>query len=221
MLLLGEHLKEEGYSISIPLLRGHGTRPSDLKDCTWYDWFEDAKQALFELRKNCDQIYVCGLSTGGSLALHLAAHYQVEGVAALSPAIFLKNKMSSFVPYIPPVIRYRHKKNGPDISDKEVREAAVSYDKSPLKAIKEVLKLYAHIEKDLPDIYTPTLIIQSTQDHVVDFKSAEWIYDNISSATKQFLKLQKSFHVITRDIEKEIVFREISQFISRRAKNSV
>lgn len=211
---LGRYLGKKGYSISIPLLTGHGTIAKDLKNCKWYDWFEDSKQALFKLRKNCSKIIVVGLSTGASLALHLAAHYQVEGIVALSPALILKNKISRLLPFIPPIITYRYKKGGPDISDNEARAKAVTYNKTPIKAAKQILKLYDHLKMDLPEIYVPTLIIQSEQDHVVDFKGAQWIYEHISSKEKQFLKLQKSYHVVTLDVEKEIVFREVEQFIS-------
>lgn len=98
---LGELFQKKGFSVSIPLLAGHGTSEKDLKKCKWYDWFEDAKNALFDLRKRCKSIVVIGLSTGATLALHLAAHYQLEGLVALSPAIILKNKFTRLLPYLP------------------------------------------------------------------------------------------------------------------------
>jgi carboxylesterase len=212
---LGIYLSSKSYTISIPLLKGHGTSPKDLNKCTWYDWFEDAKQALFDLRKSCKTIIVAGLSTGATLALHLAAHYQVEAVAAFSPALFLKQKLTRILPYFPLIYPYSNKKNGPDIFDEQARAKAITYNKIPLKAVRQALELYAHLKMDLPEIYVPTLIIQAEKDHVVQMKSAQWIYDHISSKEKQFLKLQKSYHVITLDIEKKIVFRETAQFIEK------
>lgn len=213
---LGAHLREKGYTVSIPLLRGHGTDPRDLIGCHWYDWFEDAKTALFKLRKTCNTVIAVGLSTGASLALHLSAHYQLEGVAALSPALILKNKFSAMLPYIPILFPYRYKKGGPDISDAEASAKAATYRKTPLKAAREVLKLYTHLKMDLPEIYVPVLLVQAEQDHVVDPRGAQWIYDHISSKEKKMLKLSKSFHVITLDVEKKIVFREVERFISER-----
>lgn len=212
---------EKNYTVSLPLLSGHGTNVKDLAHCEWTDWFEDTKQALFKIRKNCKNVFVIGLSTGASLALHLAAHYQVEGVIALSPALFLKEKITRLLPYVPPFFYYRKKTKGPDISDLKARQEAVAYQKTPIKAAKEILKLYKHLIMDLPEIYTPTLIVQSVQDHVVDFKGAQWIYDHISSKEKQFLKLKKSFHVVTLDIEKNIVNREMETFILKQLQISV
>ncbi len=211
-------LKGKGFTIAAPLLKGHGTKPEDLADCKWYDWFEDAKQALFKMRKTCDKIVVIGLSTGASLALHLAAHYQIEGVVALSPALFLKEKKAKFVFYVPSIIKFRKKKNGPDIRDEAEKQKAVTYHKTPLSAAREVMHLYEHIKMDLPDMYSPLLVIQSRQDHVVDFKSAEWVYEHSSSSVKQFLKLEKSYHIITLDVERDIAFREILTFLDHRFK---
>ena len=215
---LSKYLMKHKYTFSIPLLKGHGTSPGDLVDCRWYEWFEQVKEALFEMRKRCKKIIVIGQSTGASLALHLAAHYQVEGVAALAPALILKEKKLKLLPVAAMFRRYQNKPNGPDISDEEARKKAVTYDKTPLKTVRELLDLYKHLKVDLPDIYTPVLLIHSEQDHVVDIKGAEYIYEKISSEDKQFLKLKNSFHVLTLDKEKEIVYREIDNFVKRIAK---
>lgn len=212
---LSDYLSPKKYTMSIPLLKGHGTNPDDLIGCKWYDWFTDVKQALFEMRKTCKKIIVAGLSTGATLALHLAAHYQVEGVVALAPALILKEKKLKLLPIASWFKKYQHKKDGPDISDVDARRKAVTYDKTPLKAVKELLGLYDHLKMDLNDIYTPVLIIHSGQDHVVDIKGSEYIYQSVSSVDKHFLKLDKSFHVLTLDVEKEIVFREVEKFIVR------
>jgi len=197
----------------VPLLPGHGTQPKNLRQTSWQDWFEAAKKDLFALRKKCKKIIVGGLSTGASLALHLSAHYQVEGVIALSPGMFLKSKAVNLIPLFRPFIRYHHKRNGPDIFDDEARKTSLGYDKIPVKSIVEAQKLYRHLREDLPDIYVPLFIAQSVNDHVVRFNGAEYIYHNVSSQNKQLLRLEKSYHVITLDVEKEIVVREVLKFV--------
>ena len=107
---LSKYLAAEGYTISVPLLKGHGTKPQDLLSCSWYDWFSDVKENLFLLRKTCKKIIVIGLSTGGTLALHLAAHYQVEGVVALAPALILKEKKLKLLPFALHFKKYQSKK---------------------------------------------------------------------------------------------------------------
>ncbi|KAA3609830.1 MAG: alpha/beta fold hydrolase [Calditrichaeota bacterium] len=210
-----KEFEQDNYSLSIPLLRGHGKSVEDLKNCHWYQWFEDAKNALFELRKICDHIFVIGQSMGGTLALHLASHYQVEGVILLAPGLFLKQKGSSFLPAISPFKTYFDKKDGPDIKNEISRAKAVSYDKTPVKGVIELKRLFSHVKKDLPEVYAPTLLFHSQDDHVIDYKSSEYIYDHISSKNKRILTLTNSYHVLSLDNEKNIIKKETKKFIAR------
>ena len=210
---LAQKLNKKGLTVRAPLLPGHGTHPKNLRETAWQDWFQEAKKNLFEMRKKCKKIIVGGLSTGASLAMHLSAHYQVEGVIALSPGIFLKSKMIKLLPILRPFLRYYRKKNGPDISDAEARRNSLGYNKIPIKSILEAQKLYKHLQEDLADIYIPLFIAQSLNDHVVCFEGAEYIYHNVSSLNKRLLRLEKSYHVITLDVEKDIVTREVLKFV--------
>jgi len=208
--LLGDHLQNEGYTVSIPLLPGHGTSPKDLKGRSWMEWYESGKKALFELRKTCDTVYVVGLSMGGSIALHLSAHYEVDGIVALAPGLFLKNKLSFLSHILHPFYPYSKKWSGPDI---KAEVETITYDKIPVKSLSELLHMFRHLRDDLTDINAPILIIYAKQDHVIDGKSAQEIYKKVSSNNKRILRLKKSYHIITLDIEKEQVFRETINFL--------
>lgn len=209
MRFLADYLKIAGYTVSAPLLPGHGTSPVDLKKCTWFDWWNEAKHALFELRKKCNRIYVLGLSMGGTLALHLSAHYQVDAVVSIAPGLYLKNKLSHLSHLVHPVYQYDKKWSGADI---RANEKVITYPKIPVKSLSQLLKFFKHFKADLIDIYVPVMIIYAKEDHVVDNKGAEEIYQTISSKDKRILELKKSYHLITLDIEREKVFTEISVF---------
>jgi alpha-beta hydrolase superfamily lysophospholipase len=87
--LLAEKLHAAGYTISAPLLPGHGTHPDELNETTWHDWAWTAEKAYQYLATVCDQVFVGGESTGGALALYLAAqHKEIAGVycATLRPS---------------------------------------------------------------------------------------------------------------------------------------
>ncbi len=207
---LGESLHREGYTVHIPLLPGHGTDPANLGKTMWYDWFETAKNELFQLRKKCKKVYVIGFSMGGTLALHLAAHYEIDGVAALAPGLYLKNRFAVLSHILKPIIRYSRKYSGSDI---KADVKTLTYSKISVRAISELLKMFKHVKQDLKDIYIPILIIYAREDHVIDGKSAKTIYKNISSQNKRILELNNSYHIITLDNEKEKVFSEISYFL--------
>ena len=77
----------------------------------------------------------------------------------------------------------------------------------------ELVKGIYKVAKNLRKIECPTLIIQSKLDKTVQPRSAQYIYDNISSKDKKLYWLEKSGHVATLDIEREQVFSWIYEFI--------
>lgn len=147
---------------------------------------------------------------GGSIALHLAAHYAVDGIVALAPGLFLKAKFSFLSHILYPLLPYWNKWGGPDIKD---NVQTITYNKIPVKSISELLRLFKHLRDDLRDINSPLLIIYAIQDRVINSKSAQEIYEKVSSKNKRILSLKESYHIITLDVEKEQVFRETLKFL--------
>ena len=202
-----------GYSVSVPLLAGHGTSPRDLKNTTWLDWNNSAKQALFELKKHAPEVTIVGLSMGGTLALHLAAHYEVKGVAALAAPLFLNDWKLKLLPFLKYFIKYKPKFHGVDIKNPEQKLKAVHYNTQPLKSIEQLLMLFNHVKNDLADVHIPTLLIYSTKDHVAPFANKNYIKENISSSDIRELVLENCYHILTLDEEREKVFNTLEIFI--------
>ncbi len=73
MLPLGRRLHAAGYTVSAPLLAGHGTTPEDLQHSGPDEWLLSAQAALDELVSRCEQVAVGGLSLGSALSIQLAA----------------------------------------------------------------------------------------------------------------------------------------------------
>src|SRR6478735_3726884 len=85
------HLERAGIPYALPTLRGHGTRPEDLRGVTWEDWYEDAGRALDELLTRCERAVVMGLSMGGLVALHLGVQRpeRLAGIVTAAAALRL------------------------------------------------------------------------------------------------------------------------------------
>ena len=47
---LGLFLNEAGYTVSAPMLKGHGTFPKELENVHWKDWIDELKEEYFRLR---------------------------------------------------------------------------------------------------------------------------------------------------------------------------
>ncbi|MEO1895675.1 MAG: alpha/beta fold hydrolase, partial [Methylococcales bacterium] len=81
---LGEHLYKQGYTVLGVCIKGHGTSPHDLRTRTAEDWFDSVTQAHDILDYLVNQIVVIGFSTGGALALKLAAEQKPHVIAVVA-----------------------------------------------------------------------------------------------------------------------------------------
>src|SRR6267378_6000349 len=54
-------LVADGYTVSVPLLPGRGTRPSDMDALSWEDWMSAALAAYDDLAREHDDVIVGGL----------------------------------------------------------------------------------------------------------------------------------------------------------------
>lgn len=219
MQKLGEYLAEKGVSIRIPLLPGHGTVPSDLAQIKWTDWTGLVRDEYFNLRKTCQEIFVCGQSMGGTLALHLGSHHPVNGIISIAAPVKYERKELRYIPLLKRFMKYYPKKHGNDIGDPELKERHQSYPVYPLPAILEFQTLIRHTFDDLPEITAPTLVVHSESDHTISHMTAEIILRRIQSAEKVKLMFQKSYHLITLDFDREQLYQRIFEFIKRHSQN--
>src|SRR6476469_9839327 len=84
--LLARRLQRAGYSVSVPLLPGHGRTMDAFKASNADQWLDAARNALSDLRTRHAAVLIAGLSMGGALATILAAeHPDVPAVALIAP----------------------------------------------------------------------------------------------------------------------------------------
>jgi carboxylesterase len=97
---MGKYLHQQGFTVSAPLLPGHGTSPEDLQQTKWQDWWMCVKNAFMALQQaDVEKIAVVGHSMGGILALLLASEYQKEltSVVTLCAPIIVRDFRANFV----------------------------------------------------------------------------------------------------------------------------
>ncbi|GAB4167967.1 MAG: carboxylesterase [Calditrichia bacterium] len=216
---LAHQLNESGYNVHVPLLAGHGTRPEDLKETTWFDWWQSAKNGYDLLKGSFKKIIVIGLSMGGVLGLHLAAHRRVDGLIVLASPLFLYDFKLKFLPIVKYVKSYRKKKNGPDIMDPIAKEEAVHYSLQPLESIAQLLNLLSHVRDDLEDISSPVSLIYSENDQVVNLSNFTYLKNKLQHVHSSHL-LKESGHVMTLDLEKNKIYHLTKTIITEMIKNN-
>ena len=209
--LLGDFLHTAGYTILAPRLCGHGTTVEEMATTKWPHWYSSVEDAYHILKGICNKITVIGLSMGGLLGFKIAMDYPVDKIVSLSTPIFITDKRLDLLPLYEMFSQFAPKKRKKyaDVDPKYT----VGYSSTPLKGISSLVDLIQQVDKMLPTIKDELLIIQGRRDHTVQPRSAEYIYDHVMSPQKKLVWLEKSGHIVTLDIEREEVFRQIAAFL--------
>ena len=209
-----ERLAEAGYAVSLPRLPGHGTHWKELNATQWADWYAHVDSAFAALQDRCEQVFVCGLSMGGALALRLAEQHgdSVAGLVLVNPAINITDPRLKLLPVLHHLVPSLAA-IGNDIADPAGRE--IAYDCNPLRALYSQTKLWADVVAHLGQVTQPLLVFRSEQDHVVDPSSVAILKERVGSTDAEFRTLTRSFHVATLDYEAPEIFDASIEFISR------
>ena len=213
---LGPHLADGGVAVTAPRLPGHGTTWQDLAARTADDWVGAAVAALDEMTKEREKVFVVGLSFGAALALHVAAEHpdRVAGVVTLAAFLESKDPRRFLAPVLRHVIR-SVPGVGNDIADPEGRE--IAYVRVPTRASQLMLRFVRRVRAELPAVRCPLLVLHGRNDHVAHPGIAQMIVDRVSSTDKELVWLERSYHVITKDYDRQEVLDRTLEFIKARS----
>jgi carboxylesterase len=212
MRYLGEQLHGAGYTVIGPRLKGHGISPEAMSRTSAADWIDSVDKALAELRTTCTQIYMTGLSMGGTLTLFTAASHGelIKGAIPINAVVQIGNAdmaglaFGKGLPDTVPGI-------GSDVKDPDSKELA--YPVVPVPAFRQVYALAAVTHDLLPRIKCPTLVITSREDHVVDPRNGPRIASGVGANRVEMVWLENSYHVATIDHDKALIAQLTIDFI--------
>lgn len=206
------YLNERGYTVSVPLMPGHGTTWHDLNNVHWSQWPERLQSEIDAMKKKCSKIFLCALSMGGGNSLYVAARNQevIDGLILVNPMIHIPGVQIKFVHIISRIQKSRASV-GDDIKKPGVTEWG--YDALPLRGVAQLYKYLKLARAGLPSITTPTLLFHSVDDHVLPASNTEIIMEELGSTDKRRFELVNSYHVATLDYDAETIFENSRLFI--------
>lgn len=210
MRLLGDYLQQEGYTVLGVRLPGHGTEPWALNEIQWQNWYEEVEKGFYRLQQYCSEVMVAGLSMGGLLAMVTAAKLPVTKAVFMAAPIYVQNWRAPLLPLLKHFIPYLKKKKRNYFTAEKYN---IAYNVMPVKPLSSLFALIKLCKNEiLPQITIPCLVMQSTKEHTVKPYSASYIYEHLGSKRKELVWYHQSGHILTLDIEREDVFKKISEF---------
>ncbi|NNN07601.1 MAG: alpha/beta fold hydrolase [Acidimicrobiaceae bacterium] len=202
-----------GYTVSLPRLPGHGTSVEDMMRTGWSDWSGAALDAYDELATTCERIAVIGLSVGGGLSVHVAAHRRdVAALVFINP--YLKHPGPDWNDLAQGMLDagvLTYDSVGSDVKKEGVVET--SYDRTPIAPALSWLRAVPEVNDNLSTITAPSLLFTSTVDHVVEVDNGDELVSK-SNGSVERVWLENSYHVATMDNDHELIETRTMVFLA-------
>lgn len=201
-------LKKNSFKVSVPLLPGHGTKPSDLQKVKWQEWYSTIHRE-YEKLKNSKHVFLVGHSVGGALALLIAARNDIAGVVSLSAPYKFSYPGIKLLPVIKPFVHCikKHKNNFAGVKD-------AGYNCYPVKGISECMKMLKTLQREIHKVNCPVFFAHSRGDRRIKLKNMEKLLSGVSSSVKKSLVMENNYHMITKGQDRELLFKEVVSFIA-------
>ncbi|ANJ86763.1 alpha/beta hydrolase [Pandoraea oxalativorans] len=242
---LQKRLKHAGFAVYSPTLPGHGTRPEDLVQVRVGDWLDAVRQKYHEVIGRHEVLHVVGMCMGALLAVELVKRERhARGrLVALAPPVFIDGWAT---PWYREVRRLLYHVPGAAERMKIVEEAPYGlkneqlraiiqakfkrgdnfhYRWVPLACIREVDRLRAMVMRGLDSIVCPTLVVHAREDELTSLRSAHYLVEHIGgrghAGRARMVVLEDSYHMVCVDNDREIVARNVLEFLGVTAESSL
>lgn len=216
---LANSLHDHGCQVEVPLLKGHGTKISDLNSVTAEHWLLQARKILAQ----CDPhrpIILGGLSMGALLAMVLAPEQKIDALILLSPALRLDMTAEATIilanlGLIPPQTHFKKLSGGSDILDPEAKKKCPSYPEMSLFGMMQLDSLRLLALKLIPELCVPTFLAFGDQDQAIDARGSWQILLKLSKQPLFSKFYNNSKHIVSLDFDRDRLVNDINRFLKQ------
>ena len=205
------YLFDHGFSVYCLRLAGHGLKEENIQSffkTKARDWEIMIENIYLDLTDSFDEVYVFGHSLGGLLALNLASRYPVAKTVASAPFLRYNKGTPTFLislfHFLP--VKFRRWKYDCSIETDLGKHSTQFVN---LSIMNEMIRLQSRVRKRLSKVSSNTLCFLAKNDHITEFNSHIGL---IQKYPWKLIILEKCFHMIHIDCEKELFFEKSLEF---------
>jgi carboxylesterase len=215
---LAQRLVDAGWTVSAPLLPGHGRTLSALHASRAADWLKCAREEFDALAARYRCVVVCGQSMGAALALDVAAQRPIQSLALLAPYIATPIAVRAAAVVWPlaqlmlPVIRTLDARS---IQDPAARAKSLGYGYTTPHLLAELAAVVRRANARLRDVRVATLIVHSREDNRVPVAEVQRAVHSIPYPEKSVHWVTGCGHVLTADYCRDSVSTLVVDWFER------
>ena len=216
---LADYLYKNGYTVYGARLRGHGTAPEDLAGQSWEKWYHAVGRAYIIMKNSTKSFAICGFSIGAGIALLQAANKpgKLAGIISINGPLRLQDSSSKFSPIVVAwnkfISNINVSRGKMEFVSNDPENPTINYLRNPVRGVYELEKLMKIVKGRLEDVKAPTLVIQGSDDPVVNPVNGMEIFSKLGSENKQLVKVNANHHGILRGKESDQVRTKVLEFL--------
>ena len=197
-----------------PLLPGHGTRIEDLQQTNGEAWIVAVEHAYEELSRQCNQVFLAGLSLGAVLASHLALRRPGDpklcGMILMAPAFGVTPARALGV-HVGRLVR-RTRNKGPRASDYFLDNRLYSYLQIPLNLAAELIQLGKQAAANMSRLRDlPVMMFVGERESTVSLKKMLSVAKD--NPWIRLVRLPRSRHILTVEPDSKMMFEASIRFM--------
>jgi acylglycerol lipase len=227
---LVNHLVPRGYALFGLDHEGHGKSQGERVFVKRFQvYLDDLKTFHDMVCKDYPglKVFMLGHSMGGLIATAYATDHQSElaGLIVSAPALKAGESVSGASIFMAGLLSSLAPKMGVQALDSQYlsRDKTVveAYDKDPLvyrgkikaRLASEMLVTMANLEKKMPSIDLPMLIMQGSNDKLVSHEGSKLLYEKAGSADKTIKIYDGFYHEIFNEPDRAMVFADLDAWL--------
>lgn len=210
-------LQARGFTVRAPLLAGHGRTLREMAAHGRRDWLHSARTAYAVLRATHPHVAIVGQSMGGALAVHLAVEHPPPALVLLAPYLSMPpgiRRMAGLLRWIAPIVPYWRANSPPrSIHDPKALARALAHPSTSARALVELERVSDAAFRLLPQLTTPTLMLQSREDNRITPDAAERAFAAIGASSRELRWFTGRGHVLAVDHDHETIARMTADWL--------